>query len=168
MSTLTRADIKARIQEAHDNDRPLDLSNQDLSGLDLSHLALRGANLQWADLRWANLRDADLRDTALRWTNLWGAYWDGLVIERLPSGQVYLVPTPDGWHMRVGCWDGTPSQLRTLIAQDDDWPEAEGNEIPRRRPYLEAALTLCEVHMADQADVIDQLRELWGEKAPDA
>lgn len=136
MSTLTRADIEALIQEARNDDRRLDLSERDLSGLNLNHL-----NLRWADLR--------------------GALWGGLTIDRLPSGHVYLIPTPDGWYMHVGCWDGTPDQLRRLIAQDDGWPEAEGAEITCRRPCLEAALALCEVHMADHADVIDDLREHW-------
>lgn len=144
MSTLTRADVEARIQDARDSGHCLDLAGLDLSDLDLSDL----------DLWRADLRRADLR----------GALWGGLVIDCLPSGRVYLIPTPDGWHMHVGCWDGTPDQLRSLIAQDEDWPEAEGAEITRRRPYLEATLALCEVHMADHADVIDDLRKKWGRR----
>ncbi|MCH6197465.1 pentapeptide repeat-containing protein [Corynebacterium mastitidis] len=152
MSTLTRADVEALIQEARDSFQCLDLVERDLSGLDLSSFNLQGAYL----------RGSNLRGTDLRWANLEEARWDGLAIQSIPSGRVYLIPTPDGWYMHVGCWKGAPDELRRLIAQDEDWPEAEGEEITRRRPYLEAALALCEAHMADHADVIDKLRERWG------
>ncbi|WP_258933239.1 hypothetical protein [Nesterenkonia pannonica] len=49
-----------------------------------------------------------------------------------------------------------------MIAKDEGWPEAKGNEITRRRPYLEAALALCRVHMADHPSVISDLAERWG------
>lgn len=148
----------------------------DLRGLDLRALNLSGLNLRNADLRRANLRDANLWDANLRGSYLWGAdlrgaklryaalrgdCWDGLCIPDLPSGHLILIPTCDGWQLRVGCWRGTPNQLRTLIAQDQGWPEAKGEEVTRRRPYLEAALTLCEVHMKDHADVISDLKERW-------
>ncbi|WP_244874433.1 hypothetical protein [Corynebacterium mastitidis] len=64
--------------------------------------------------------------------------------------------------MQIGCWWGTPDELRSLIAQDEGWPKAEDEEATRRRPYLEAALALCEVHMTDHTDVIDDLRKRWG------
>lgn len=149
----------------------------DLRGLDLRALNLSGLNLRNADLRRANLRDANLRDADLRGSYLWGAdlrgaklraadlrggCWDGLQITNLPSGPLILTPTCDGWKLRVGCWRGTPDQLRTLIAQDEGWPEAKGEEVTRRRPYLQAALALCEAHMKDHADVIDNLKERWG------
>nr|WP_083912339.1 pentapeptide repeat-containing protein [Corynebacterium mastitidis] len=153
MNPVNRAIVEALIQEAHDNGQRLDLSERDLSDLDLQDADLKGADLRGANLQWTDLQGADLRD----------AYWDGLVIDHLPSGRVYLIPTPDGWYMHVGhFWNGTPDELRDLIAQDEDWPEAEGEEIARRRPYLEAALALCKVHMADHADVIDNLRKRWG------
>ena len=119
---------------------------------------LCGANLQGADLWGANLRGANLQDA-----NLQDAFWGGLQITELPSGQLTLIPTTDGWRLQVGCWSGTPDQLRALIAQDNGWLEAEGDEIARRRPYLEAALALCEVHMADHAHIIDDLKKRWGE-----
>lgn len=202
MSILTRSDVQARIREARDNNRHIDLSGQDLCDLDLSHLDLRGADLRCANLRVTDLQGADLRSADLRSADLWGARlwdvdlqdanlrgadlqnaglqdanlrgvnlrnvrlwdatWGGLSIDNLPSGCLALIPTPDGWHMQVGCWGGAPDQLRHLIAQDEDWPEAEGKEITRRRPYLEAALALCEAHMADHTDVIDELHAQWG------
>lgn len=121
-------------------------------------------DLGWADLRGANLRGANLREADLRWADLRNTGWGGLQIVNLPSGEVILTPTPDGWQLQVGCWHGTPDELRELISKDEGWPEAEGEEITRRRPYLEAALTLCEVHMKDHTHVIDELKKQWGEK----
>ena len=97
-----------------------------------------------------------------------GAFLGGLQITELPSGQLTLIPTSDGWRIQLGCWSGTPDQLRALIAQDNGWPEAEGDEIDRRRPYLEAALALCEVHMADHARVIDDLKKVGRMSLPSA
>lgn len=170
---LDRDDVAKLVNTAHAECKNPDLSGLDLRELNLTSFNLWGAHLREANLRGADLRDAnlqfaylrcaDLRETDLRYANLRGVYWDGLQITNLPSGQLMLTPTCDGWQLRVGCWRGTPDQLRTLIAQDEGWPEAKGEEITRRRPYLEAALTLCEVHMKDHADVIDDLKERWGE-----
>ena len=33
-----------------------------------------------------------------------------------------------------------------MIAKDDDWPEAEGEEIAVRRPMLTAAADICEAY----------------------
>ena len=104
-------------------------------------------------------------DADLRWADLRGAAWDGLAVDNLPSGNLTLVPSHLGWHIQIGCWSGTPDELRDLIAKDKDWPEAEGCEIERRRPFLEAALALCQVHMDDRSEAIDQLKEKWGEEA---
>lgn len=114
------------------------------------------------NLHYANLYGADLRGANLR-----GARWGGLEINRLPSGTLQLIPTHQGWHIQLGCWYGTPEQLRDLIAQDDGWPEAEGDEITRRRPYIEAALTLCDLHMRDHAETITMLAEKWADHTKD-
>ena len=119
------------------------LTYANLSGADLLGADLWGANLSGADLRDANLRDANLRGA-----NLWGARWNGLQITGLPSGQIVLIPTSDGWELHVGCWTGTIDDLRTLIAQDEGWPEARGDEIALRRPGLQAALALIDAHVA--------------------
>ena len=120
-----------------------DLTDANLSGADLTDADLRGADLGYANLRGANLRGANLKGM-----NLWRADWDGLQITGLPSGQIVLIPTSDGWELHVGCWTGTIDDLRTLIAQDEGWPEAEGDEITRRRPGLQAALALIDAHVA--------------------
>ncbi|CAB0577380.1 pentapeptide repeat-containing protein [Corynebacterium diphtheriae] len=147
--------------------RSADLSGANLWGADLRGADLCGANLWGADLRSANLRGANLRGADLRGADLSGVdladcFFDGLQISKTPSGQVTLIPTCDGWWMQVGCWSGTPEELKALIAQDEGWPEAQGEEILRRRPYLEAVLALCEVHMADHTQVIDDLKARWG------
>lgn len=143
--------------------RRANLRDANLWGAHLREANLRGADLRGTNLQYAYLRCADLRETDLRYANLRGVYWGGLQIAGLPSGQLILTPTCDGWKLRVGCWKGTPDQLRALIAQDEGWPEAKGEEIARRRPYLQAALALCEVHMQDHADVIDDLKGRWGD-----
>lgn len=115
------------------------------------------------DLQGANLWGANLWGAGLRGANLLNCDFAGLQITETPSGQVALIPTCDGWWMQVGCWEGTPEELKALIAQDEGWPEARGEEILRRRPYLEAVLALCEVHMADHTQVIDDLKAKWGD-----
>ena len=140
------------------------LSYANLSGANLSGANLRGANLWGANLSGAYLRDADLRGANLRGANFGEARWNGLQITGLPSGQIVLIPTSDGWELRVGCWTGTIDGLRTLITQDDNWPEAEGEEITRRRPGLQAALALIDAHVAMHPNVISELKTKWGEK----
>ena len=165
----------------------------DLRGADLRGADLRGANIQDANLQEANLRDADLRHADLRganlqdanlwdanlWdANLWdanlqGAYLQGanlqdiggltMQLRGMPSGELILFPRPDGWWLYVGCWEGTPGDLRELVAADDKWPEAEGAEIARRRPYLEAALSLIDLHVAEHPGVIESLAQKWGQ-----
>ena len=145
------------------------LMGADLSGANLRGANLMGANLWNADLWNADLSYADLWNADLRGANLWGAnlrraLWNGLQITGLPSGQIVLTPTPDGWELRVGCWAGTIDGLRTLIAQDHGWPEAEGDEITRRRPVLQAALALIDEHIAMHPNVINELKTKWGTK----
>lgn len=111
----------------------------------------------------ANLLGADLRGADLSAANLCGNS-EILQITGMPSGQLILAPTCDGWQLRVGCWTGTLDELRALISQDGGWPEAEGEEITRRRPILEAALTLCEAHTALHPGLIESLVKKWGTK----
>lgn len=172
MTSLIREDIekivkKARAEFKAPNLRGVDLHGVVLSDADLWGADLRGADLQDADLRGADLWGADLRGADLRGADLQDILlsyctFDGLQIPKTPSGQVILIPTCDGWRMQVGCWSGTPAELKALISQDEGWPEAQGEEILRRRPYLEAALALCEAHMADNVKVIDDLKARWG------
>ena len=108
-----------------------------------------------------DLQDADLRNADLRGANLWG----GLPIQAGSSGSGYLVPTPDGWRITIGCWaDKTLDDLRDLIADRVEWPEAAGAERDRRRPMLAAVLALCEAHIDQQpAGIITDLAAKWKE-----
>lgn len=181
-ANLTGADLRganlrganlryADLQDANLRDANLggatNLRYADLTGADLQDANLRGANLRYANLRYADLwgvdlRCADLRYASLQGTNLQDAdLWYALRIDGLPSGQVTLIPTPNGWDLTVGCWHGTPDDLRALIASDEGWPEARGEEVTRRRPLLAAALALIDAHTADQAQVITDLAERW-------
>jgi uncharacterized protein YjbI with pentapeptide repeats len=159
-ANLTRADLtRADLTRA-------DLTGADLRWANLTRADLTGANLYGADLTGADLTRADLTRADLRWANLNGANLNGargevLAIDGLPSGPVRLIPTLDGWSLRVGCWVGTVEALRTLIA-GTDWPEAEGDEQDRRRPGLAAVADLCDAHAAANPDLIADLAKHWG------
>ena len=75
-----------------------------------------------------------------------------------------FTPTPSGWHLRVGCWDGTVEELRELIATDDGWPEAEGEECARRRPSLQSLIAMCEAHTTLNKAVLDDIEKVWTEE----
>ncbi|CAB0970284.1 pentapeptide repeat-containing protein [Corynebacterium diphtheriae] len=149
-----------------------DLRGANLRGDDLRGANLRFANLRDAGLRGANLWGANLRDAGLRGANLWGAnlrganlydcIWDGLQITQPPYGQVILTPTCKGWWMSIGCWDGTPEELKTLISKDEGGIEA-GDENHLPCSYLEAVFALCEAYMKDNAKIIDDLKGIWGD-----
>ena len=152
------------------------LSWVDLSGANLSGANLSGANLRKADLSGANLRKADLSGAGLRWASLSGAdlRWANLSgatknaqvlhLQGLPSGEVTFHPTPAGWYLYVGCWSGALADFEELISQDEDWPEAEGAEVARRRPSLEAVAALCKAHMDLHPHVVEKLAEKWAPK----
>ena len=101
-----------------------------------------GADLGGADLGGADLRGADLG--ALTFSA--GPSGDGWLIRLDAEGKA----TVDGeWTISIGCWlNKTLDQLRDLIEDKVPWPEAEGAERERRRPYLRAVLALCEAHIA--------------------
>lgn len=172
MTSLTHEDVEKIVKKARAEYKAPDLRDVDLRGADMSGADLWGADLRGADLRDVDLQSADLQAADLRGADLRGAdlrdallsycFFGGLQISETPSGRVTLIPTCDGWRMQVGCWSGTPEELKTLIARDEGWPEAQGEEIRRRRPYLEAVLALCEVHMADHTQVIEDLKAKWG------
>lgn len=191
MTRMTRNNVLRIVREARESGERPDLSGLDLSGLDLFGVDMYSANLRGANLTYTNLYGGDLRCVDLTGANLTGAYldhanlnyanlrganldgaslyyarlqgaigWGGLVIDGLHRYRILLVPTTDGWRMIIGCWAGTPDELRVLIA-GDYWPEAQGDEITRRRPLLEAALKVVDAHITAHPDVINDLKERW-------
>ena len=149
--------------------RYADLRYADLSGADLGEADLRRAKLRHANLSGADLSGADLWNADLRGADLWNANLSGtglrnagiVALGETPSGWSCISPTPQGWRMQVGCWSGSPDDLWALIAEDDDWPEAEGDEVARRRPYLELILAHADLIMAEHPTLIDELARKW-------
>ena len=184
---LRGADLRdADLREANlrgANLRGTDLRDADLRGADLRDADLYGVNLRDADLRGADLRDADLRDADLHGVNLrdadlYGVNLTGinlrganlswaaraariLHLEGLPSGETIFMPTPTGWYLTVGCWEGNLEDFKALIAREEGWPEARGSEVTRRRPSLQAVAALCEAHMCLYPNIIDELADRW-------
>lgn len=170
-TSKTAATVRAAVSEAARKGVSIycaDLRNADLQGVHFRHAELwnvdfRGADLRRAyfdraDLRGANLRGADLSGAGLVGARL--APTDGLTFYAGPSGPGHLIPLDangkhdrDGeWHVTIGCWqDKTLDDLRALINDEAEWPEATGYERDRRRPYLRAVLAMCEAHIAYQA-----------------
>ena len=149
---------------------PENLSKIDLIDADLRDADLRDADLYGADLTGADLTGADLTGANLYGADLTGADLSGVAraarilhLAGLPSGETILMPTPGGWHLTVGCWEGNLEDFKTLIASDEGWPEARGAEVKRRRPSLQAVAALCEAHMCLYPDIIDALAEKWQE-----
>ena len=164
---MNREDAMDIIREARDRHEVPDLRRANLRGADLRRADLDGADLAGADLRDANLRGADLRRADLDGADLAGAdlhltSWEGLAIDGLHRYRCLLVPTPDGWTIIIGCWTGTVTQLRDMIA-GDDWPESTGDEITHLRPRLAAFCDLCDAHIAAHPGVIDDLTARWSE-----
>ena len=170
---LSKDDLTSRLVGARGRgERPVasdaDLYGADLHGADLYGADLHGANLSWADLHGANLYGANLYGANLYGADLHGANLHRAAISArilhlhgLPSGETIFIPTPQGWHLRVGCWDGTLDEFKALISQDEGWPEARGDEVTRRRPSLAATAALCEAHMALHPNIIGDLAGKW-------
>ena len=177
-TAMTRADVlavvaAARAKGERPNLRRANLSGADLYGANLYEANLYGANLYVADLSGANLSHADLYGANLSGANLSGANLSGafggiLRIDGLASGQVTIIPTVDGWRIKVGCWGWDAlDALRDLIV-GTDWPDAEGAEQDRRRPGLAAALAIADAHTAYHADALAAVVEHWGSKGATA
>ena len=166
----TAQDVRAAAVQAVAAESSLYGAN--LRGADLRGANLRGANLREADLhganlRGANLREADLRGADLRGANLRGADLHGagiLHIDGLPSGSATLIPDPDGWVLQIGCWRGTITELREMIARDDGWPEAVGAQIVERRPMLAALADMADAWAAVNQLLLERVRKLHGTK----
>ena len=124
---------------------------------------LRGANLLQADLYRADLRNADLFSANLSCADLTYAILTsanvvGLFLEGLPSGHLFFVPTTKGWQLSIGCWLGTTNELRDMIAKDDGWPGAIGDEITERRPMLEAAADMCDSYANANPNAVSDVK----------
>ena len=160
----TRDDVVRIVAEARDA-----VVSPDLRGADLQGANLRGADLQGADLHCADLHGANLQGANLRGADLHGAMGDALglllSVQGLPSGRAALFPTPAGWQLQVGCWEGTVDDLSALIASDEGWPEAEGDECAERRPGLEALIAMCRAHIAARPRVVPELAQRWPDLA---
>lgn len=106
------------------NARQADLSGADLCFADLSGAYLRKARLCNTYARGANfssayLNDADLHGLDLSRSRLRGAMLPGvLTIEGAFRGDVQLVPTPAGWHLRAGTWSGLLEELEDQGAKE--------------------------------------------------
>ena len=146
-----------------------------LDGADLSRANLGGANLGGANLYGANLRGANLDGAYLGGANLYGANLGGanlyganlrgagiLHVEGLPSGTATLIPEPDGWALQIGCWRGTITELREMIACDDGWPEAVGAQIAERRPMLAALADMADAWAAANPLRLEHVQEIHG------
>ncbi|OLN14879.1 hypothetical protein BUE64_10515 [Corynebacterium diphtheriae subsp. lausannense] len=162
VTNLRFADLRGVDLQAA-NLRGSDLQGADLQDANLQGADLQDANLQGADLQHASLRDADLQGADLRFADLHDCTWAGLQIKQLPYNQAILTPTRKGWRIRIGCWDGTPEELKTIISKDDGWIETGGDENHLPCSYLESVLTLCEAHMKNNAKIIEDLKAKWGD-----
>ncbi|GAB3042081.1 pentapeptide repeat-containing protein [Sediminivirga luteola] len=176
---MTNADLIAGWRKDHPGERLTEATLRALIGTDLQGADLRSANLRVANLRYADLRSANLQGADLRSANLWGAnlryadlrvanLWStdlwGYFPIQTPSGPGYCAPTPDGLRLTIGCWDERSlDDLRALLADEAEWPNAVGEERERRRPFLAAVLAQAEATEAYYADYLAELREKWGE-----
>lgn len=147
------------------------LYGANLAGADLSGTNLRGANLRWAslygaDLRGANLCRADLYSADLYGANLAGADLSGFAFQGLPSGDGCFLATSESWRITIGCWGNrTLDDLRDLIADRTEWPEAEGDERESRRPILQGLLAMCEAYAAKYPNAVEELQEIYGDQS---
>ena len=75
--------------------------------------------------------------------------WHVLYAEVMASARfpATLCRTNDGHHLRVGCWEGTVPEFRTMI-EYETWVEATPDQIELRRPELLAFTAMCEARIA--------------------
>lgn len=140
------------------NFRGADMRRTNMRGADMRGADFRGANLSGAALRYTKPPGADMRHTNLTGADLRATNLPGLFLDGLPSGDLTFVPTPEGWSLTIGCWTGTTDELRAMIAKDDDWPEAEGEQIAVRRPALMAAADMCDAYANANPGALAQVR----------
>ena len=149
-------------------ERPVAERYANLGYANLGYADLRDANLGYADLGYADLRGANLRDADLRGADLRDANGGILQVTGLHPYQAVMVPTVQGWWLRIGCWQGTTQGLRDLVAKDDGWPEAHGEQITARRPLLNILADMCDLHAANHKDDLNAVMERWGTEKENA
>lgn len=144
-----------------------DLTCMDLIGVNLTSARLAGVNLAGADLTNANLAEANLiganlTDAELSGTSFANARWDGLAVQGLPGGDVYLVPTPEGWLVKdgYGDWDMDLDEFRYAVNGYDSWREAFPYPFLAKDHY-KALVTLFDAHVEQNPDTIMNLRKKW-------
>lgn len=143
---------------AYRNLAHMDLAGLDLSGVDFTGAYMPGVYAPGVDLTRSILYRANLTGAYLAGANLYRARLIGLFLDGLPSGNLIFLPTTDGWHLTIGCWSGTTTELREMIAGDEGWPEAEGEDISVLRPALMAAADMCDTYAASYPDAVAQVR----------
>lgn len=113
-----------------------------------------------------DLSSAELRRVYLFGANLSGAGLSGFAFQGLPSGDGGFLATPNGWRITIGCWrNRTLDDLRDLIADRTEWPEAEGEERESRRPILQGLLAMCEAYAAKYPNAVEELQEIHGDQS---
>lgn len=179
LKEILEVDTLRHIDLAGANLHMADLAGADLCGADLqranlSCADLMQANLYRADLYRANLRAADahgidLEMANLSKTNLIGANLcpaemsGGITFTGLLPGSGYLVPTPTGWEITIGCWKSKPFEdFRAAIKGEAEWPIPEWLEQKSHRPTFVALLPLCEAHIAAHPDAVSDLAKIHG------
>lgn len=130
-----------------------DLTDARFAGALFSRTDLSRASMYSANLVGAYLAGADMEGASLA-----GAFLTGLALEGLPSGPLLFIPTLEGWSLKIGCWYGTTTELREMIAKDTGWPEAQGEVVEVRRPMLEAAADMCDAYAAAHPNALKAVK----------
>ncbi|WP_083912332.1 pentapeptide repeat-containing protein [Corynebacterium mastitidis] len=167
MMRFARGNVEAQIELARSEGVRADLSGLDLSGLNLSEMDLswstfEGSNCEDLDFSESNISSCNfyndnLSGAVLYNTNLHGTYWIGLVIERIFGDTFYLIPTPSGWEIQVGTFSGSPENLYPGNIRASDFSIDE----KKMREGIEAIHSLCELHMRNNAQLMEELRQHW-------
>lgn len=169
-SNLAYANLRS-VNSAYANLYGADLHGANLAYADLRSADLRDADATYADLSQVNLPDAslyganlcgtNLRNANLRRANMSNARWDGLALDGLHRYRCLLVPTIDGWHARIECWDGTVDELQALI-NGDVWPQSKDEQVTLYRPLLQSWIDMCRAHIKSHPNVIHELLQTHG------
>ncbi|WP_169332546.1 pentapeptide repeat-containing protein [Corynebacterium mastitidis] len=110
----------------------------DVSCADFGESVFCRSSLHGVFFHATNVRGADFR----------GASWQGLMVSSAPVGELYLLPTRQGWEVQAATWSLTMEQIRRLLAGDGKKvPAAEYQALIPILPVLEALMPLLEEHI---------------------